>query len=75
LDGHYCTASEVEIDPDQGCLTYKPVAEVLEAWDDDLLEDDRSLNRRIDSLRRERDSVRRLLKQAHWTMSVIISSA
>ena len=28
------------------------------------LEDDRSLNRRIDSLRRERDSVRRLLKQA-----------
>ena len=31
---------------------------------DDLLEDDRSLNRRIDSLRRERDSVRRLLKQA-----------
>tara|TARA_B100000929_G_scaffold12080_1_gene10059 strand:+ start:270 stop:461 length:192 start_codon:yes stop_codon:yes gene_type:complete len=30
----------------------------------DLLEDDRSLNRRIDSLRRERDSVRRLLKQA-----------
>ena len=31
---------------------------------DDLLEDDRSLTRRIDSLRRERDSVRRLLKQA-----------
>ena len=30
----------------------------------DLLEDDRSLNRRIDSLRRERDRVRRLLKQA-----------
>ena len=30
----------------------------------DLLEDDRSLNRRIDSLRRECDSVRRLLKQA-----------
>ena len=30
----------------------------------DDLEDDRSLNRRIDSLRRERDSVRRLLKQA-----------
>ncbi|MDE0706334.1 MAG: hypothetical protein OSB22_00895 [Candidatus Poseidoniales archaeon] len=27
-------------------------------------EDERSLNRRIDSLRRERDSVRRLLKQA-----------
>ena len=41
LDGHYCTASEVEIDPDQGCLTYKPVAEVLDAWeDDDLLADD-----------------------------------
>ena len=31
---------------------------------DDLLEDDRSLNRRIDSLRRERDSVKRLLEQA-----------
>ena len=30
----------------------------------DDLEDDRSLNRRIDSLRRERDRVRRLLKQA-----------
>ena len=30
----------------------------------DLLEDDRSLNRRIDSLRRERAGVRRLLKQA-----------
>ncbi len=27
-------------------------------------EDERSLNRRIDSLRRERDSVRRLLEQA-----------
>ena len=27
-------------------------------------EDDRGLNRRIDSLRRERDSVRRLLEQA-----------
>jgi len=31
---------------------------------DDPLEDDRSLNRRIDSLRRERDSVKRLLQQA-----------
>ena len=27
-------------------------------------EDERSLNRRLDSLRRERDSVRRLLEQA-----------
>ena len=31
---------------------------------DDPLEDDRGLNRRIDSLRRERDSVKRLLQQA-----------
>ena len=30
----------------------------------DTKEDERSLNRRLDSLRRERDSVRRLLEQA-----------
>ncbi len=42
LDNHYCTASEVEIDPDRGCQTYKPKAEVLVTWgeDDDLLDDD-----------------------------------
>lgn len=41
LDEHYCTASVVEIDPDRGCLTYKPTAEVLANLDDDdFLDDD-----------------------------------
>ena len=40
LDDHYCTASQVEIDPDQGCLTYKPVSEALDDWEDDALDDD-----------------------------------
>ncbi len=42
LDDHYCTAAEVEIDPDRGCLTYKPTSELLNDWDedDDLLDDD-----------------------------------
>ncbi len=45
LDDHYCTAPQVEITPEQGCLTYKPLAEaedLLDDWDDedDLLDDD-----------------------------------
>ena len=48
LSERYCTASEVEIDPDHGCQTYKPTAEVLADWgrdaglddDDDFLDDD-----------------------------------
>jgi len=42
LDDRYCTASEVEVDPDHGCLTYKPTAEVLASLgkDDGLLDDD-----------------------------------
>jgi len=42
LDEHYCTAVEVEFDPDHGCLTYKPMTEVLDSWqdEDDLLDDD-----------------------------------
>ncbi len=42
LDEHYCTAAEVEVDSDQGCLTYRPASEVLdEAWEeDDLLNEE-----------------------------------
>ncbi len=45
LDEHYCTAAEVEIDPDQGCLTYRPASEVLgDDWEDeDLLAEDEDL--------------------------------
>ncbi len=46
-DDHYCTAAEVEINPDRGCLTYKPTSELLNEWaededilDEDLLDDD-----------------------------------
>ncbi len=34
LDEGYCTAAAVEIDPDQGCLTYKPVGEFLDEEDE-----------------------------------------
>ncbi len=46
LDEHYCTAAEVEFDPDQGCLTYRPATEILgEDWEDeDLLEEDELLD-------------------------------
>ncbi|HEY59034.1 MAG TPA: hypothetical protein G4O04_10995 [Anaerolineae bacterium] len=43
LDDGYCTAAEVEIDPDQGCLTYRPASEVLgEEWEEEdiLAEED-----------------------------------
>ncbi len=50
LDEGYCTAAAVEIDPNQGCLTYKPVGEFLdeegewleeeEAFLDESLEDE-----------------------------------
>jgi len=33
LDDNYCSAAQVEIDPDTGCATYSPTA------DSDLLED------------------------------------
>lgn len=36
LDEGYCTAAEVEIDPDQGCLTYRPASEALgEEWEEE----------------------------------------
>ncbi len=43
LEEGYCGARSVELDPDEGCLTYKPDSVVLddETWDDDeLIEDE-----------------------------------
>ncbi len=42
LDEGYCSAAVVEVDPNEGCLTYKPVGDFVGAdeedlWDDDLL--------------------------------------
>jgi len=41
VDEGYCSAAIVEVDPNEGCLTYKPAGEYLETvaddWDDDLL--------------------------------------
>ena len=35
LDGKYCSAAAIELDPDTGCKTYQPNDEVdLEDWDD-----------------------------------------
>lgn len=35
LDGKYCSAASVEIDPDLGCKTYQPNDDVnLEEWDE-----------------------------------------
>jgi len=35
LDDGYCSAAQVELDPDTGCATYSPTAEALpeEDWD------------------------------------------
>ncbi|MBI4771051.1 MAG: hypothetical protein HY784_11750 [Chloroflexi bacterium] len=45
LEDRYCGAAAVELDPDQGCLTYQsvnevPVAEGASEWDDDEFEDE-----------------------------------
>jgi len=35
LDGKYCSAAAIELDPDTGCKTYQPNDEIdLEDWDD-----------------------------------------
>jgi len=41
LDGRYCTAAAVEIDPDAGCLTYTPNEEdhAVSSWQDEELDD------------------------------------
>lgn len=38
LDDGFCSAAFVEIDPDQGCLTYRPEGEFLEG-EEELFED------------------------------------
>lgn len=37
LDERYCSAAAIEIDPDKGCLTYRPTEDIGsgESWDDD----------------------------------------
>lgn len=37
LDDGYCSAAAVELDPDTGCMTYSPNAEVSseDEWDED----------------------------------------
>jgi len=41
LDDNYCTAALVELNPDEGCLTYSPTSEPTheDEWDDSELED------------------------------------
>ena len=40
LDERYCSAAAIEINPDAGCLTYKPNEEAqLAGWDDDAESD------------------------------------
>jgi len=35
LDGKYCSAAAIELDPDSGCKTYQPNDDVdLEEWDE-----------------------------------------
>jgi hypothetical protein len=36
LDGKYCSAAAIELDPDIGCKTYQPNEDAsLDVWDDD----------------------------------------
>jgi hypothetical protein len=36
LDGKYCTAAAIELDPDLGCKTYQPIEEIdIEDWDEE----------------------------------------
>jgi hypothetical protein len=41
LDEGYCSAEAVQIDPDEGCMTYTQLddVDVDEDWEDDELED------------------------------------
>lgn len=40
LDGKYCNAAAVEIDPDVGCKTYRPDDDIDHTdWDDDDIDD------------------------------------
>ncbi|HNS64037.1 MAG TPA: hypothetical protein PKN11_06410 [Anaerolineaceae bacterium] len=42
LDEGYCSAALVEMDPDQGCLTYAPTAEIIpeDDWDEEEAEEE-----------------------------------
>jgi len=36
LDGKYCSAAAIEIDPDTGCRTYQPRDDIdIDDWDED----------------------------------------
>jgi hypothetical protein len=36
LDGKYCSAAAIELDPDTGCKTYQPNDDIdIEGWDED----------------------------------------
>jgi hypothetical protein len=36
LDDGYCSAAQIEIDPDSGCMTYNPTAEAgEEEWEEE----------------------------------------
>ncbi|MCB2202983.1 hypothetical protein KQH56_03160 [bacterium] len=36
LDGKYCSAAAIELDPDTGCKTYQPNDDIdVEGWDED----------------------------------------
>ncbi len=52
LDGKYCSAAAIEVDPDTGCRTYQPRDDIdIEDWDeeedidewDDIEEDEEDL--------------------------------
>lgn len=40
LDERYCTAAAIDLNPDAGCLTYRPIddEEPLGDWNDDEIE-------------------------------------
>ncbi len=41
LDENYCSAVRIEINPDEGCLTYKVAVPDVEEWEEEeWLEDD-----------------------------------
>lgn len=51
LDERYCSAAQIEINPDNGCLTYRPSEDLstVAGWDDDEeLEDWGDLNEEDD---------------------------
>ncbi len=41
LDEGYCSAAAIEIDPNEGCMTYKPSEEIIndEEWEEEELDE------------------------------------